>query len=213
MMSLIIVTLLIFVIAVITSHIVDRAGLWILVRMLSLRSLAMHRRFAGGNNRLFLHGLNTPENCVTPLSVADAMIMFCVFDLSRGPLQITVPLPKNRYWSITCYGIDTTNFFSINATNPEMSRATTAVIYLSHARRQFGHQHSADRPVNPGVELLAAESASRQGLVLIRVVLNKPEDTEEAAYVSTALKQSTTAIQQSDSSTWKSSPCTFAGPV
>jgi uncharacterized membrane protein len=213
MMSLISLTVLIFAIAIVTCYIIDRAGAWLVVQAISLRSLRIHRRLAGGSNRLFLQGMNTPENCVTPLSVADAMIMFCVFELSKGPVQITVHLPGSRFWSITCYGTDTTNFFSINATHPEMRHAANAVLSLSYTRNVLSHQYSANPPESPDDKWLTAESPSRQGLILIRAVLNNPEDAEEVAIVSAALKQSTIATRQPNLSTWESYPCKSAGSV
>jgi|GEM_PF-2410489 len=92
----------------------DRAVLWCIPRIVSARAIAAIRRRAGGVNRLVFHGLNTPMNCRTPLSTADALMTLCPYDVSVTPLRLSLTIPDDTDWSICCYGPNADNIFAMN---------------------------------------------------------------------------------------------------
>lgn len=167
-------------VVIVATFLIDRACLRLLVRVVSSRALARHRRKAGGSNRLVLHGLNNAANCRTPLSVADAVVSFCVFDVTRLPLRLHAHIPPGKYWSLTCYGMDTTNFYSLNDQQLEdrpgeaenSDRRSVTVVFC---RQQHSYQPQAHERL--------IETIGSHGIILIRVLMNDPEDESELASI------------------------------
>lgn len=164
-----------------TTVLIDRASLHLLIWIVSRRALARHRHKAGGKNRLVLHGLNNSRNCRTPLAVADAVVSFCVFDVAKSPLRIHATIPAGKYWSLAGYGTDTTNFFSLNdcqvtaeQTSREPEYQTLAVVLC---RPDHHYQAQAGE--------LVIDTPTSNGILLIRVLLNDPEDKVELDRVMT----------------------------
>lgn len=167
-------------VVLVATLLIDRAGLRLLVLIVSHRALARHRRRAGGSNRLVQHGLNDAANCRTPLSVADAIVSFCVFDVSEAPLRLHASIPSGKYWSLTCYGLDTSNFFSMNDQQLETTHARTddpncrsLTVVLCQERQKY----KAAR------DQIVVETPGPRGIFLIRVLLNDPEDERELTTV------------------------------
>jgi uncharacterized membrane protein len=164
----------------VTTWVIDRASPRLLVWFVSQRALSRHRGMAGGSNRLMLHGLNHASNCRTPLSVADAVVSYCVFDVSRAPLRLRANIPSGHYWSLTCYGLDTTNFFSLNDQQLEESHAESS---LSDYRTLTVVLSPRHQPIEPAEDERVIETTGPRGIILIRVLMNNPEDENELATI------------------------------
>jgi uncharacterized membrane protein len=41
----------------------------------------------------------------------DLLYAICPYDLSKGPLFVTAPVPQGTYWSVAAYDADTNNWF------------------------------------------------------------------------------------------------------
>jgi uncharacterized membrane protein len=85
----------------------------------------------------------------------------CVYDVSKGPLLITTPVPPSTM-SVAAYSSNTTNFFVVNDRQVPTERLE---LILSGP--------SADPPEGQG--RLVVRSPSRTGLVLIRSVIESDE--------------------------------------
>ena len=150
-----------FVLAVI----IDRSLLWIIPRIASEHAIAIVRRRAGGVNRLFFHGLNTPANCRTPLSTADALMTLCPYDVTNGPLRIRVTIPEAAYWSICCYGPNADNAFAMNDLQVIERVGRNAVFVL--------HLESLSSVV--AADELAVPLKSARGMLLMRTAVADPQ--------------------------------------
>lgn len=149
----------------------DRAVLWLIPRVVSVQAIAAIRRRAGGVNRLVFHGLNTPVNCRTPLSTADALMTLCPYDVSVNPLRLRVTIPDDTYWSICCYGPNADNIFAMNDRQVLLSTA-------SHV--QFALHHEVVPCVIADNEI-SIPLKSPYGILLIRTAVPDPHDQRSLA--------------------------------
>lgn len=172
--------------AVACAAVWNYSSLWIVVQFLSRRALARHVRLAGGVNRIHVHGLNTAENCRTPMSIADAVIAFCVYDLRSGPLLLDLAIPQGRYWSVTVYRVDTTNVFSIN----DQQLATKLEGRPVERIRMLLAKSAATTVFAADSADITVLSGDRRGIVLIRSLVSDPENEVEAAAVAAQLATS-----------------------
>ncbi len=90
----------------------------------------------------------------------DLLYTACVFDLSKGPLHVTAPVPDS-YLSISGFAADTSNFFAINdrdvAASGDSPRGLD--VWLSHAP---GAAPSGSLPI---------QAPTQRGLVLFRLLV------------------------------------------
>ena len=150
---------------------IDRTVLWLIPRMVSARATAIVRRRAGGINRLCFHGLNTPTNCRTPMSTADALMTLCVYDVSRGALRLSVTIPEDTYWSICCYAPNSDNVFSMNDLQAVRTIGRQVVFVL----------HSGTVNVATAANEISVPLTSYRGIVLIRTSVPDPVDAQSLA--------------------------------
>jgi uncharacterized membrane protein len=143
---------------------IDRIVLWLVPRVISARAVAIVRRRAGGINRLYFHGLNTPTNCRTPMATADALMTLCPYDVSDAPLRLSVTIPEDTYWSICCYGPNSDNVFAMNDLQAIQNIGRHAVFVL-HTNTMNVALASNEFPVS---------LKSHRGIVLIRTVVPDP---------------------------------------
>lgn len=172
-------------VAIVTTMIVDRLSLWLIIRCVSRRALRRHRNQAGGSNQLVFHGVNTADNCRTPMSIADAIICYCVYDLSAGPVLINAVVPPGRCWSLSCYGTDTTCFYTLNHRSPETANG--------HLRLRLRGTQS----IESGHSDVTVDTVNSTGIVLIRTLLDDPSDLREQQDVMLLLLLQTSVERQS----------------
>ena len=147
---------------------IDRTVLWLVPRVMSARAVAIVRRRAGGINRLHFHGLNTPENCRTPMATADALMTLCPYDVSVAPLRIRVTIPEETYWSLCCYAPNSDNVFSMNDRQAVQKFGRHVVFVLQNNKMNV--------PI-AGNEFPISLKSPR-GIVLIRTVVLDPQCKE-----------------------------------
>ncbi len=143
---------------------IDRTVLWLFPRMMSARAIAIVRRRAGGINRLYFHGLNTPSNCRTPMATADALMTLCPYDVSVVPLRLSVTIPEDTYWSICCYGPNSDNVFAMNDMQAIQKIGRHAVFVI----------HTNTMDVSLASNEFSVSLKSHRGIVLIRTVVPDP---------------------------------------
>lgn len=157
----ILMTLLFFVV-------IDRTVLWLIPRIMSARAIAIVRRRGNGINRLHFHGLNTPENCRTPMATADALMTLCPYDVSVASLRIAVTIPEDTYWSFCCYGPNADNVFAMNDLQA-VQKFGRHVVFVLHASEMNVVTAGGEFPVS---------LKSHRGIVLIRTVVPDPRSQE-----------------------------------
>ena len=81
--------------------------LWPAQAMSSLAALAP-------TNGIVHFGRNDAKAAELAGASSDLLISACTYDLSAGPLYVTVPVPKDTYWSVSGYGSGMEIFVTIN---------------------------------------------------------------------------------------------------
>jgi len=126
------------------------------------------------NKRLFAnHGVNSIIHApkVTHASRAvvrpspDLVYSICGFDLSDGPVEITVPQTGGNYWSASAYASNTDNFWVLN--DQSLTKEETKIILgteeqLALLDTKEGEKH--------------AVSPSNSGVILFRNLVALPEE-------------------------------------
>jgi uncharacterized membrane protein len=108
----------------------------------------------------------------------DMFNMFGVYDASREPVRIRCFVPDwDSYWSISLYAWNTENFYVLNDRKAKPGELVLIVV---------GPRGKHDRKANETV--VAAPTA--RGVIVIRAVLNNPEDAAEVARVRELLHRS-----------------------
>lgn len=103
----------------------------------------------------------------------DLLYSVCPFDLSRGPLHVTAPVPPGTYWSVSMFDSETNNFFVENDRQVKDGKIDLVV----------------DGPgVQPTAFLVLnrVDSPTRTGLVVFRTLVN---DEKNLAAVDAARKK------------------------
>jgi len=101
----------------------------------------------------------TPESDCIVRSSPDLLYSVCPYDLAYGSLRIFAEVPKNTYWSMSFYDMNTNNFRVIN--DAEAS-AGMALVVLRRVTN--------DDPTPVAAEVI--NSPSDRGIVLIRTLIN-----------------------------------------
>ena len=147
--------------------VIDRTMLWLIPRVASARAIAIVRRRAGGINRFHFHGLNTPTNCRTPMSTADALMTLCPYDVSDAPLRLSVTIPEDVYWSFCCYAQNSDNVFAMNDLQA-VQQIGREVVFVLHC--------DSVKVATAGNEVSVPLKSSR-GIALIRTGVPDPHDS------------------------------------
>ena len=155
-------TVLIFAAAVVAIHL---ATIWAAPRLIMqvvmngphAKTLNMH------NQAAFSEPITAASRAVVMPS-PDMLYSMCVFDLSKGPVQITANPQLKSYWSIALYAANSDNFFVIND-----RQAGDAPVDLTIV--PSGPVSWAVPPGSKGSKLIT--SPSTQGFLLMRVLTGK----------------------------------------
>ena len=103
----------------------------------------------------------------------DLVYSGCVFDLSKGPLQICAQLP-GTYMSVSMYASNTDNFFSLNDREVESDQLNLLLVGPQKLPAALREQILQD-PSAP----LIVRSPSRKGIVLLRYFYDGSEAEAE----------------------------------
>jgi uncharacterized membrane protein len=117
-------------------------------------------------NLLYHQGVNNADNCRIPLSISDALISSCMFDVSAHPLRIVCFMPEDSYWSISFYARNTDNFFVINDLEVRENHGKRISLVLVDKH----HRHEPD-----GDETVISAPSS-VGFVIVRMMVKDPQD-------------------------------------
>ncbi|MDP9142770.1 MAG: DUF1254 domain-containing protein [Pseudomonadota bacterium] len=91
----------------------------------------------------------------------DLLYTACVFDLSKGPVHITAPVPDG-YLSISGFAADTSNFFAVNDRDAEQDAGLPRSLDLWITHHSASAPEAAQRTVS---------APTRRGLVLFRTLV------------------------------------------
>lgn len=92
----------------------------------------------------------------------DLLYAACPFDLSKGPLRVTAPVPHSTYWSVSAFDAATNNFF---VRNDQQIRADA--IEITALRHDMTLSSASNAP-----EHVILFAPTTTGLVLFRVLVN-----------------------------------------
>jgi uncharacterized membrane protein len=128
-----------------------------------------------GYNAVF-HGPITDETSRRVVRPSpDILYSVCLYDLSDGPVELSVPWPEDgSYASVSFYDADTNNFAVVNDRDSDSASNSIALIHLNSAARS---QTLPD--LREGRDLQVV-SPSSQGLALYRRVLMGDTPVEQA---------------------------------
>jgi len=96
----------------------------------------------------------------------DLIYSICAFDVSKAPLRISAPVPKDTYFSLSMFGDNSDNFFVVN--DSQLLKDTVEVILVQN-EEQSGALGGAPIVVAP----------SDRGVVLFRTLIQSEDRFEE----------------------------------
>ncbi len=96
----------------------------------------------------------------------DLIYSICAFDVSKAPLRISAPVPKDTYFSLSMFGDNSDNFFVVNDT--QLLKDSVEVILVQN-EDQAGALGGAPIVVAP----------SDRGVVLFRTLIQSEDRFEE----------------------------------
>jgi uncharacterized membrane protein len=136
------------------------------VHMASVRylpHLVMDRAMAqmGAVNTIHHGARATAEKHGVVRPSPDLLYSVCPFDLSKGSLHVTAPVPQGTYWSVSLFDDATNNFF---ARNDRQAKAGKVDFFIA----------SPDANLDP--RLPVVRSPSTRGLVVFRTLIGNEHD-------------------------------------
>jgi uncharacterized membrane protein len=96
----------------------------------------------------------------------DLIYTICAFDVSKAPLRISAPVPKDTYFSLSMFGDNTDNFFVVNDT--QLLKDTVEVILV---------QNEDQVSTLGGAPIVVAPTD--RGVVLFRTLIQSEDRFEE----------------------------------
>jgi uncharacterized membrane protein len=106
--------------------------------------------------------LSPPRSTATSRGIVrpspDLLYTLCAYDVSKGALRVTAPVPTETYWSVALYADNTDNFFVVNDRQSGPLGLVDFVVYLDGTRP-------------PVEDLPKIKSPSKTGLVLFRTLI------------------------------------------
>ena len=96
----------------------------------------------------------------------DLIYSICAFDVSKAPLRISAPVPKDTYFSLSMFGDNSDNFFVVN--DRQLLKETVEVILVQNEDQVEGLG---------GAPIVVAPSD--KGVVLFRTLIQSEDRFEE----------------------------------
>jgi uncharacterized membrane protein len=93
----------------------------------------------------------------------DLLYSVCPFDLAKGPLLVTAPVPAGTYWSVSVFDADTNNIFALNDRQAKEKRVSILV-------------SPPPGPYVPPANTTLVVSPTARGLVLFRTLIDSEKD-------------------------------------
>lgn len=164
-----------FAIAAIVAIAAHALTVWTLPRVIMDRIITLGGGDAAkqGDRGVFLPPPtdHTQRRIVMPSP--DLLYATCAYDLSSGPLKVTLTTDYPRYWSIALYGSNSDNFFVINDRAARKGRVNLTVV--DAATKTMARDDTVISPttrgfllmrllVNGDPEVLASAERARRGL-------------------------------------------------
>ena len=157
---------------ILVAAIVHLGSIWLLPRVVMMRALDR----LGTPNVMHVGHLPDATSRTIVRPSPDILYASCPYDLSKGPLQVTAPVVRANYWSISAFDAATNNFFVKND-----QQATSDLLEVVIVQR--GQPWP---PLGNAVERVILFSPSERGLILIRAVVG---DRKQLPAIEAALHQ------------------------
>lgn len=113
----------------------------------------------------------------------DLLYATCPFDLSKGPLRVTAPVPHANYWSVSAFDAATNNFFVKN--DRQIAGNTIELLVVEHGQ--------AWPPLDNALERIILFAPSEKGIILIRTVIDSDKQIPALAALLHAARCETVA--------------------
>jgi uncharacterized membrane protein len=152
--------------ALVIAVIAHLGSVWLLPRIVMDKAMA-----AMGTVNTIHHGLRaTADRRGVVRPSPDLLYSVCPYDLSKGPLRVTAPVPAGTYWSVSLFDNATNNFFALN---DRQAHGAVDLLVVPHGW---------EKPM-PG---RVVRSPSPRGLVVFRTLI---DDEKRFAILDAARRQ------------------------
>ena len=119
-----------------------------------------------GWNHMLHAARATEQQRVVVMPSPDLLYSICPYDLAKGPLRFTAPLPADTPWSLSAYDAHTDNYFVVD---DQTLGAQQADVVFTAAGQAFA--------ARPGERVV--QSPTTHGLLLVRTVISKEARASE----------------------------------
>lgn len=173
----------------------------ILARLLYILGVTLYtyiltdRRLKGFPNyrrpNFFLHGpVTSAATRLVPYPTPHAMVSSCIYDVRRKLLRIQAKVPDGVYWSITFFARNQDCYFTLNDLEAKQTYGQDIEIIL---KKQGMFYKKKNNEI-----VVSTPTFSKMGLILIRIIVMNPSDTEEIKRIAKIQKLVTTEVLGND---------------
>lgn len=134
--------------------------------LIMMRALGRMESLTGGPNAIAHAPRPNAENNTVVRSSPDLLYSVCPYDVGSQKLRILADVPRDTYWSVSFYDINTNNFRVIND-----GQATAGAVLL------VVRNASDTSPTPAGSEVISAPT--ERGLVLFRTLVSDESRYQE----------------------------------
>jgi uncharacterized membrane protein len=97
----------------------------------------------------------------------DLIYSICPFDVTEQPLIITAEVPKDTYWSVSMFAINTDNFFVIN--DQKLGSDWAKIILVKEGEKLTAKED----------DTMVVKTSSEMGVVLFRMLITDDSKVDE----------------------------------
>lgn len=135
----------------------------------------------------FLHGpITSAASQLVPYPTPHAMVSACIYDVRKKSLKIRAKVPDGVYWSITFFARNQDCYYTLNDLQAKKLYGEEVEIIL---QKQGMHYKKKNNEI-----VVSAPTFSNKGLILIRIIVMNPSDTEEIKRIAKIQRLVTTQV-------------------
>jgi len=143
---------------ILIAMVVHLGSIYLLPHFVMTRALG---RIGAANTMHVGHRPDSSSRAVVRPS-PDILYATCPYDLSKGPLRVTAPVPHASYWSVSAFDSSTNNFFVKN--DREITGNSLELIAVKRGQ--------VWPPLDNALERIILFSPTETGLILFRAVID-----------------------------------------
>jgi uncharacterized membrane protein len=133
------------------------------------------------------HGpVTSAKSRLVPYPTPHAMVSGCIYDVHEKALRIQAKVPEGVYWSITFFARNQDCYFTLNDIEAKQKYGEDIKIILKNRRASYKAEKKEI--------VVSAPRFSNRGLILIRIIMMNPSDTEEMKRITQIQKMVKTEV-------------------